>query len=85
LPRFERSGVLSSRIFEIHPEPNWPNHEPHDTGGHVLGYLPTLFIGQLRDFRVIGVDLGSDHPAIRVSILRLHGGYGLRITPSTAR
>ena len=79
LARLEGRYVFARRTLEVHREPKRPNDYSRNARRHVLRDLEALFVRKLFDFDVVGLDLGRDHRAVRVRILRLHRGYRLRV------
>jgi hypothetical protein len=79
----ERGHVLSRRTLGVHCKPNRPNKYTRDARRYVLRDLQALLVCKLLDFDVVGLDLGLEHRAVRVCILRLHRGYRLRVAART--
>ena len=66
------SGILDTNLM------------PAGDGRNVLRNLKALLICKLFDFDVVGLDLGLDHCAIRIRVLRLYRSDRLRVATRAA-
>jgi hypothetical protein len=80
----ERCYVFARRALRIHCEPNRPNKHTRDARCDILRDFQALLICKFFDFDVVGLDLGLDHCAIGIRVLRLHRSDRLRVTTRTA-
>jgi hypothetical protein len=85
LTRLKGRRVFTGGTLKVHPEPNRPNHNTNNTGGHVLSNLYALLVGKLLSLGIVGLYFGPDHRAVRIRILRLHACHGRRITTGARR
>jgi hypothetical protein len=88
LARFERIHLGAGRAFGVHRKPDRPNHHPDHpdhAGSDVLRDLGVIFVGELFGLDIVGLDLGADHGAVALRVLRLHHRNRMRITPRAGR
>ena len=74
LTGFERVHFGSGRALGIHCEPDRPDHDADHASRHILRDLGVILLGEFFGLHVIGFDLGADHGAVAVGVLRLHDG-----------
>src|SRR5262249_36003235 len=71
LPALQRSRLFAGGPLKIHRKPEWPHDPAGDTSRDVLRHLGTFVAGKVLYFRGVGLDLGEDCRAVRITILRL--------------
>src|SRR5262245_45026656 len=71
LSGFERIHFGTGGALRVHRKPDRPNHDPDHA---VLRDLGVVLLGELFGLQVIGLDLGADHGAVALRVLRLHNG-----------
>jgi hypothetical protein len=72
LATLQRRDLLAGRVLKIHCKEERPDHQARDAGGDILADLEALLGTKLGDLLIIGLDLGGNGRAIRISILWLH-------------
>lgn len=85
LTGFERIHFGSGRTLRIHREPDRPDDDAHHAGGDVLRDLGVILVGEPFGLDVVRLDLGADHGAIALRVLRLHDGHRMRVAPRASR
>jgi hypothetical protein len=78
LSSLKRGNFFACRPLKIHRKPERPDKEPGDSGRNILTDLGAFFGTEFLNLLVITSDLGCDRQAVRIMILRLNDGDGLR-------
>jgi hypothetical protein len=85
LSGFERIHFGTGGALRVHCKPDRPNHHPDHAGRDVLRDLGVVLLGELFGLQVIRLDLGADHGAVALRVLRLHNGDRMRVTSGAVR
>ena len=85
LSGFERIHFGTGGALRVHRKPDRPNNDPDHAGRDVLRDLGVVLLGELFGLQVIGLDLGADHGAVALRVLRLHNGDRMRVTSGAVR
>jgi hypothetical protein len=78
-------GIGACGPFRVHRKPDWPNNDPDNARGDILGDLGILLGCEGLSAAIVRLDFGIYHRAIAVGVLRLHSRHRLRIAAGASR
>jgi hypothetical protein len=85
LASLECVRLCAGGALRVHREPHRPDHHADNASRDILRDFHAVFFGEFLSLHIVGVDLGADHCAVAVLILRLHNRDGVQIATSTSR